>query len=254
MTFRVPLFLLFAWWLLASTPQLAAGSSADPSTAKAALSAADQAYNRAAKERDRESFHALLSSDALFFADTLKRGRIDYVASWAPLFEGKYDFRYLGDLQEVIVAESGDMGWTRGNATTSFVRPGSQEAVETPSQYMTVWRKGPEGQWQVVASATLVVHPEHGAARDPRSGLMTAWPELADQIDARIKIEWTPESTVRAQSGELAYSLGSYFAEFEKGGTTRAGGGAYLAVWEQDENGTWQLSAEGFTPPQIHSP
>jgi ketosteroid isomerase-like protein len=59
---------------------------------------------------------------------------------------------------------------------------------------------------------------------------------------------------VRAASGELAYSFGSYRAEFTKGTTSQAGGGAYLAVWEKDDKDHWQLAAEGFTPPQIHDP
>jgi ketosteroid isomerase-like protein len=97
-----------------------------------------------------------------------------------------------------------------------------------------------------------VVHPELGSARDPRTGLMTAWPELADQIDAAIEIEWIPETTVRAASGELAWSLGEYRAEFRKDGVTHAGKGAYVAVWEKDGQDRWQLAAEGFTPPGLH--
>lgn len=260
MTRHVAMFLLTAWILLAGTASpLSADSqpaeeSSSPDALKAALRAADQAYNRAAKLRDRKSFHALLSPDAMFFADIPKRGRIDYVASWTPLFEGKYDFRYLGKSLQTTVARSGELGWTLGAAETSFIRPGSQEPSVTTSHYLTVWTKASTAPWKVIASATLVVHPELGAARDPRSGLMTAWPELADQIDANIKLEWIPETTVRAASGELAYTLGTYHAEFTKHGNTQAGEGAYLVVWEKDDEDHWQLAAEGFTPPQIHLP
>lgn len=261
MTRRLRTFLLPTGLLLAGiTAQLAANSppaattSPVPNAARVALEAADHAYNQAAKVRDREGFHALLSADAVFLADTPKRGRIDYIASWTPLFEGKHDFRYLGRSLETTVARSSDLGWTLGHAETSFVRPGSQERSVISSQYMTVWTKASEAGWKVVASATLVVHPELGAARDPRSGLMTAWPELADQIDAAIKLEWTPEHTVRAASGELAYTLGTFRAEFKRGGTLLAGDGAYLAVWEKDEEGHWQLAAEGFTPPTLQNP
>ena len=255
MTRRVPFLPLLTWLLLAGvTPDLATGSPpADRAGLRASLSAADQAYNRAAKERDREAFHSLLTPDAIFLPDTVKRGRIEYMASWAPMFEGKYDFRYLAESLEATVAESGELGWTLGDVETSFVPPGTQERSVISSQYMTVWTHS-EGRWRVVASATLVVHPEFGAARDPRSGLMTAWPELADQIGAAIKLEWTPETTVRAASGELAYTVGTYHAEFTQGAKTQAGGGAFLAVWQRDGDDHWQLAAEGFTPPQIHEP
>ena len=225
------------------------------------MKAADLAYQQAAKRRDREAFHALLSADAMFLGSELQRGRIDYVASWGPLFEGKHNFRYRGEPRSVTVARSGELAWSLGDAETRFTEPGSEEPRVVASQYMTVWGTDAEGRWRVAASASLVVHPELGAARDPRSGLMTAWPELADQIDAAITIEWLPEKTVRAASGELAYTVGEYRAEFRQQpahGTGRAGGartgdGAFLAVWEKDGEGRWQLAAEGFTPPDIHA-
>ena len=250
------------WWLLTAAAVLAADPpppgpdaekpASDAEAARAEVRAADLAYQLAAKRRDREAFHALLSADAMFFAGELHRGRIDYVAAWEPLFEGKHNFRYRGEPRVVTVARSGEIAWSLGDAETSFTRPGTEESSVISSQYMTVWARDSEGRFKVAASASLVVHPELGLARDPRSGLMTAWPELADQIDAAIEIEWLPEKTVRAASGELAYSFGEYRVEFRRAGGTLAGSGAFLAVWEKDDGGRWQLAAEGFTPPGIY--
>ena len=254
---KIPFFVL-SWWLLAAATAPAADpppsdpATADPEAARAAVRAADLAYQLAAKRRDREAFHALLSADAMFLGGELERGRIDYVAAWGPLFEGKHRFRYRGEPRSATVARSGELAWSLGDAETSYVEPGSGEPTVIASQYLTVWARNAEDRWEVVASGSLVVHPELGAARDPRSGLMTAWPELADQIDAAIAIEWTPEKTVRAASGELAYSFGEYRAEFRRAGGTTAGDGAFLAVWEKDDEGRWQLAAESFTPPRIH--
>lgn len=253
-----PLRGLMACWMLVLgllPGDLGAQSDAptDAEAERIAVKAADLAYQRAAKSRDREAFHALLAADAVFFGGEVARGRIDFMASWAPLFEGKYGFHYQGEPLAATVARSGDLAWSLGNVETSFTPPGSAEPSVIANRYLTVWTKTEDG-WKVAVAASLVVHPELGLARDPRTGLMTAWPELADQIDAAIKIEWLPGTTVRAASGELAYSLGDYRAEFRKAGTTLAGDGAFVAVWEKDGEGRWQLAAEGFTPPALRKP
>jgi len=262
-----PLRALIVCWIFAAWLPIAGAGAQPPDPAdsapaatapdleaeRAAVLAADLAYQRAAKGRDREAFHALLAADAMFFGSKLERGRIDYVASWGPLFEGKYNFRYRGEPLAATVARSADLAWSLGNVETSFTPPSTDETSVIANQYLTVWTKSEDG-WKVTASASLVVHPELGSARDPRTGLMTAWPELADQIDAAIEIEWIPETTVRAASGELAYSLGEYRAEFRQAGVTRGGKGAFVTVWQKDGEGRWQLAAEGFTPPDIHAP
>jgi ketosteroid isomerase-like protein len=244
-------WIVLSWLAVDAGAQQAPGIDMDAE--QAAVLAADLAYQRAAKSRDRQAFHALLAPDAVFFGDRIQRGRIDYVAGWAPLFEGKYGFHYRGEPLAATVARSGELAWSLGDVETSFTPPGSDEPTVVASQYMTVWTRGEDG-WKVAASASLVVHPELGSARDPRTGLMTAWPELADQIDAAIEIEWLPETTVRAASGELAWTLGEYRAEFRKAGTVHTGRGAFVAVWQKDGEGRWQLAAEGFTPPDIYRP
>jgi hypothetical protein len=141
--------------------------------------------------------------------------------------------------------------------------------------------------------ASLVVHPTLGQARDPRGGLMTAWPELKDRIGDRIEITWNPVEHVLAGSGEVAFTFGEYSASFTPPGEEEetaegpaeseemaveevkespgggelgdedssaatsegeaiAGSGHYLAVWQRDAAGHWQLVGEGFTPPSIY--
>ena len=215
----------------------------------------DRDFNRAARERDREGFRRHISQGMLFFADELKSGRLEVLAIWQPLFEGKFDFRYEPEHLETRVAASGDLAYTVGTARTSFTRPGRNEAEVTESYYLNVWAPV-DGTWRLKVSSSLVVHPSLGSARDPRSGLMTAWPELADQIGADVQIHWRPTKTTRSAAGDLAYTVGEYEVVYvpssDGQGSAQQGKGHFVAVWQKDAKGAWQLAAEGFTPPGIY--
>ncbi len=249
---------------VATEAQSAMTSTAQETTLLAQVEAAEEDFNRAARERDRDSFRNLLSKDSLFLAGELQQGRLAVLAVWQHLFDGKYDFRYEAELIEASVAASGDMAWAVGSVRTSFQRPGLPTPEVLDSHYLHIWTPE-EGSWKLSHAASLVVHPTLGSARDPRSGLMTAWPELADQIDSNIALRWTPEEKIRAASGEMAFTFGRYEASFtpdspeteeqpsedtQEGAVS--GGGHFLAVWQKDAQGHWQLAAEGFTPPEIY--
>ena len=230
------------------------------------VEAAERRFNQAARERDRQTFHDLLAGDSVFLAGELHSGRSAVMAVWQHLFDGKFDFRYDAETLETTVARSGELAWSIGTVRTSFRRPGMDTDETTDGHYLHIWRPNEEGAWRLAYAATLVVHPSLGASRDPRSGLMTAWPELADQVDAQIEIRWSPEVTERAGSGELAFSFGGYEASFSPpaeapdgsapdagdGDAEITGKGHFLAVWQKDDRGHWQLAAEGFTPPGIY--
>ncbi|MEO1367255.1 MAG: nuclear transport factor 2 family protein [Acidobacteriota bacterium] len=225
-----------------------ADSSPDP---EEALRARDGAFHLAATSRDRATVESMLAEDAVFFADGLLRGRQAFLDGWAPQWTGKYGFAYEAATLEASVAEAGDLGFTLGTVTTRFQHPAEPEPSVTEGHYLHVWSRTEKGEWRLRASSALVVHPELGAAREPRSGLMTAWPELADQIGARIEIDWRPERTERAASGDLAFTVGSYGAAFGEAADRQSGEGHFLAVWRRDDEGAWQLAAEGFTPPAL---
>ncbi|MEM9552777.1 MAG: nuclear transport factor 2 family protein [Acidobacteriota bacterium] len=231
-------------------------SSAEAPAASAApteaLESADRAYNAAASQRDRQGLGALLTDDAVFFAETTHRGRAAFLDAWAPLWTAKYDFSYRATTLEATVAASGELGYALGTVTTSFRRPGLDEETVTESHYLNLWRHDDSG-WRLAASTALVVHPELGAAREPRSGLMTAWPRLADQVGSAITLEWTPDQVENASSGELRVVAGTYTARFDDGEQEHTGGGDFLAVWRRDADGGWQLAAEGYTPPDLHN-
>ena len=255
--------ILFLTATVTSASDPPAEAASDPNVLRTQVEAVERRFNQAARERDRQSFRELLAKDSVFLAGELHRGRLGVLAIWQHLFDGKYDFRYDAEALDTTVARSGEFAWSVGAVRTSFQRPGVATEEVTDSHYLHLWTRGEEGAWQLAYASSLVVHPSLGAARDPRSGLMTAWPELADQIGARTEIRWNSDVLVRAESGELAYSFGEYEASFAPPGTDDAepagdasaiiaGKGHFLAVWEKDDKGHWQLAAEGFTPPSIY--
>lgn len=265
----VLLALAFVFWCLQASTALAAEAaeteeSVDVTSGEpaAVLRQADENFQRYAASRDRIRFRTILRPDALYLAEELHRGFGPALHAWNPLWNEKDGFSYRGEVLNVTVAESGDLGFTVGNVETRFRPPVDAEDRVQSGSYLTVWRSesqpgGPQ-DWKVAASGPLVVHPTLGESRDPRGALMTAWPELSGRIGAELEIHWTPETTVVAESGELAYVFGAYAADFstpDQGvDAGRAGGGTghFLAVWQKDGAGRWQLAAESMTPPKAN--
>ena len=186
--------------------------------------------------------------------------------AWDPLWNEKDGFSYQGEVLEVTVAQSGDLGFTLGRVETRYRPPVDTEDRVLGGHYLTVWKPGPRG-WQVAASGPLVVHSKLGESRDPRGALMASWPELSERIDADLDLRWQPQTTTYAESGEMAWVFGSYEATFGRVDSeadsgpdsgpspihsTRhdaGGSGHFLAVWQKDGEGRWQLAAEAMTPP-----
>ena len=217
----------------------------------ASLTEADEAFNRAAFERKREDVSKWLADDAVFFSDVPNQGRDAFLNVWAPLWEGKYEFSYKANSKLTVVAESGELGYTLGEAETSFQHPANPERTVNTGHYLNIWQRSGEA-WRLRASAPLVVHAEWGMARETRSGLMTAWPELRESVDARFDIDWRPEEVLRAASDEVTVTFGSYEVVIEKGDDRKTGNGRFVTVWERNDKGQWQLAGEGMTPPAIH--
>lgn len=232
-------------------------SDAEVAALQEKLAAADRAFTQAAAERDRIAIRDLLAGDATFLENVAHRGKTDFLKMMEPLFEAKYGFAMEAEHLQAHVARSGEIGWTVGTSTTSFTRPGLDEVEAVSNHYLSVWTRNFAGDWVISVYSTLIAHPELGQAREARTGLMTGWKQLADQIDAAIKLDWTPERTVRAASGELAYTYGQYQISFEapSEATDRedySGGGDYVVIWQKDEeNGRWHVAAEGYSAPQI---
>ena len=244
--------LLLAVLLFLGFPGLALAEEAKPAAddKQASLSEAEEAFNRAAFERNREGVSAWLADEAVFFSDVPNQGRDAFLNVWAPLWEGKYEFSYRATSKLAVAAGSGEIGYSIGEAETSFQHPADPAPTVNTGHYLNVWQHSADG-WRLRASAPLVVHAEWGMARETRSGLMTAWPELKESVDARFDIDWRPDETLRAASDEITVTFGSYEVVIEKGDERKAGSGSFVAVWQRNEKDHWQLVGEGMTPPAL---
>ncbi len=224
--------------------------AADLEAARAALHAADEAFNRALVARDRDEVERHLAADAIFLDDEdARRGKLAFLTLMQPVFEAKYGFTFEGETVSVKVAGSGELGYSIDKSTITFQHPREEQATVTANHTLTVWTRDAGQPWKIRVYSTLIVHPTLGHATEPRTALMIAWPELADRIAATIKLEWTPESTTRAASGELAYTFGGYSVGFNQDGKQEAGKGSFVAVWEKSDKDRWTLAAEAYTPP-----
>ena len=220
--------------------------------AHAALSAADQAFHQALMARDRDAIERHLASDVIFLDDEdARHGKLDFLRLMEPVLDAKHGFTFEGETVSVTVARSGDLGYSIGASTITFQPPHQDAPTVNANHTLTVWTRDGSQPWKIRVYSTLIVHPELGHATEPRTALMIAWPELADRIAADIRLEWTPESTTRAASGELAYTFGAYTVTFTQEGKGEAGTGSFVAVWEKGEEDRWTLAGESYTPPLI---
>jgi ketosteroid isomerase-like protein len=128
----------------------AAPHGGDRHAAEAAMIAADEAFSAAAVARDAEAFARLVAPDAVFFtARGLRQGREAVVESWRPfLTDGGPVLRWASHRAEASAA--GDLGFTVGRWELS----GDGETAT--GQYLTVWRRGEDGQVQAALDGTYL--------------------------------------------------------------------------------------------------
>ena len=250
-TVLVSLLVLFAACPVTGSTDPAASDPAASAPA-ALLRSADETFQTYAENRDRIRFETMLTRDVVYLGEGLHRGYGAVLRAWDPVWNEKYGFSYGGEVLDVTVAESGDLGFTVGRVETRFRSPVDTEDQVQSGHYLTVWTMTPGG-WKVAGSGPLDVHSTLGTSRDPRGALMAAWPDLTGRFGSEIDIRWTPESTVRSESGELAWVFGEYEAKLADGeaGADSAGGGSgyFLAIWQKDGEGHWHVAAESMTAP-----
>jgi len=180
------------------------------------LREADRAFLRATRERGLEGWLAAFAEDAVVFPPAgalacTPEARRKHYAGLAG-FPAK-DF--LWDPEDAGLAQSADLGWTRG-------RWGS-DASGVPvwsGQYLSIWRKDASGAWKVVADCTF----DPGFATQC-SGL--GGPPAASGSEA--------ESTFRSSAGDLGAVAGSWWMSDAEGAEV---GGKYLALWRKKTDGS----------------
>lgn len=64
--------------------------------------------------------------------------------------------------EQVDVAKSGDMAYTRGRYTMHMKDPSTQKSVDDTGSYVTVYRKQSDGAWKAVADIASSQGPSSG--------------------------------------------------------------------------------------------
>ena len=138
--------------VFAALAVIAAGSAAGRASGPAAgaasedlarqVRAAETSFARSMAERDRASFEAHLSGEAVFFGNKgVLRGKAAVVTGWAPYFDGpRAPFTWAPEQVEVL--DSGSLAFSSGP-----VRDPEGRRIGT---FNSVWRREPDGRWRIV--------------------------------------------------------------------------------------------------------
>jgi ketosteroid isomerase-like protein len=104
--------------------------------------AAESSFAASMAQRDAKAFAALLSPEAIFFADTtVLRGKAAVVEGWRPFFVGPAaPFSWKPKVIEVLA--SGTLALSSG----PVYDPGGKQI----GTFNSIWRREPDGSWRVV--------------------------------------------------------------------------------------------------------
>jgi ketosteroid isomerase-like protein len=102
---------------------------------------AERGFAKTMADRDVRAFASFIASDAVFFGEKTFRGKAAVVEGWKAFFVGaSAPFSWAPESVEVL--ESGSLAHSSGPVLD---REGTRVGV-----FNSVWRRQPDGQWQVV--------------------------------------------------------------------------------------------------------
>jgi len=137
--------------VLLAAALMACGQAPDLGRERAALLAADRAFDSLVAARGLDAWVET-------FADSGRQvdGRGEFVVGHAAIREEMRGL--LGDSTRTLrwspdyseVAQDGSLGYTMGRWTLARRGPGTPEELSR-GRYLTVWRKQPDGRWKAVA-------------------------------------------------------------------------------------------------------
>jgi ketosteroid isomerase-like protein len=103
---------------------------------------AESSFAATMAQRDLAAFTAFLSTEAVFFADTVAlRGKDAVVAAWRKFYDGaKAPFSWKPTVVEVL--PSGTLAMTSG--------PVHDPAGKRIGSFNSIWRREPNGKWLII--------------------------------------------------------------------------------------------------------
>ena len=143
---KVPGLALLLLWL----PAVAHAQAPDLQAAGQQIVKADADFAKSVADRNRERFLSFVADATTFNGGTAAElhGRDAVMTDWEDFFKADGPtLTWVPTKGEVLGA--GDLGYTTGRSV--FRRKGADgKIVERRGQYLTVWRKQPDGSWKVV--------------------------------------------------------------------------------------------------------
>jgi ketosteroid isomerase-like protein len=120
----------------------------DLQAAAAAIMTADRNFNQAVAEKDRAKFLSFIAENATFVGQDDMHGHDAILKGWDAFFQPEGPTLTWEPTQaEVLVA--GDVGYSVGSWIRRSKGPDGR-VVEARGQYVTTWKKQPDGSWRVV--------------------------------------------------------------------------------------------------------
>lgn len=148
---------------LACTPPPLADTPDSRLSAIAALRQADERFQQAIAERDLDLVVASYSPEATLMpvAEPAISGSSAIRQEWEHLFAIP-DFKNSAQLVTAEVAESGELGYTRGTYTTTLAVGEGKTEVEY-GKWVTIWKRRPGVDWKIVVDIynTDAPPPDH---------------------------------------------------------------------------------------------
>lgn len=137
--------LLAAGFLLPPAVSLASDGTLVP------LVESEKAFAQAVASRDMDRFLAFWADDGAVFPPgaPIATGKVAIRAEWAALLSDKEAALNWSPVR-AEVARSGDLGYTWGTYVLTRTRDGKEVSRRT-GKYLTIWRRGTDGTWRVVA-------------------------------------------------------------------------------------------------------
>lgn len=141
--------LLFATGAASGAPP-ASPPPAPFSRAECAVFARELSFAKSVADHDEAAFAEHVAADAAFAAGSPRpqHGRDAIVRAWAPIIRGE---GIALDWYPVRTTVVGDLAWSTGPALVEE-REGDTTRLRR-STFQSVWRRGPDGTWQVLFDA-----------------------------------------------------------------------------------------------------
>lgn len=108
-------------------------------------------WNQAYASRDGEALARFYADDAALASpgEQLVRGKDSVRETMSRMAEDE-NLRLSFRANRVHVAESGDLGYTRGQFMMTATDPATNQPQTTRGYYLTVWQKQDDGSWKAV--------------------------------------------------------------------------------------------------------